>query len=137
MNPDLAEGKNDGAGKEAQSPHYVGFFEAFNQEAYFEAHEILEKLWREQKGTVEGTFFKGLIQLAGAFVHIQRNRRGPALALFRLARSNLVEFLPDHKDLDVALVIEMVDAWVARTEHAQMVSGLLQEGHSRVMKLRR
>ena len=27
-------------------PSYVGFFQRFNEQQYFEAHEVLEELWR-------------------------------------------------------------------------------------------
>ena len=73
----------------ALPPNYVGFFACFNQQRFFEAHEVLEKLWLAQRGRPDADFFKALIQLAGAFVHLQRNRMRPAGTLLKLARGNL------------------------------------------------
>ena len=70
-------------------PHYLSYFECFNQQRFFEAHEVLEVLWLTQRDGPNGPFYKGLIQLAGAFVHWQKNRPGPAVALFKLAQTYL------------------------------------------------
>ena len=67
-------------------PHYAGFFECFNQQLFYEAHDVLEELWLPRRREPDGLFYKGLIQLAGAFVHLQKDRLSPAAALFRLAR---------------------------------------------------
>ncbi len=45
------------------------YIELFNEERFWEAHEILEKIWRKNKD--EG--IQGLIILAAAFVKIQEN----------------------------------------------------------------
>jgi hypothetical protein len=43
----------------------------FNAGRYFECHETLEEIWHEEQGEVRD-LYKGLIQLAAAFVHISR-----------------------------------------------------------------
>ena len=70
-------------------PRYLKYFECFNQQRFFEAHDVLEALWLPQRQGPNGSFYKGLIQLAGAFVHWQKQRPGPAVALFKLARTYL------------------------------------------------
>ena len=70
-------------------PNYAAFFACFNRQQFFEAHEALELLWLTERGRPDADFFKGLIQLAGAFVHLQRSRMRPAGALLKLARANL------------------------------------------------
>ena len=69
--------------------HYTGYFEMFNCQKYFEAHEVLEHIWLKDRNGPDGAFHKGLIQLAGAFVHVQKNRPRPAVSLFKLALANL------------------------------------------------
>src|SRR5689334_16470274 len=81
--------------------HYLAFFECFNQGLFFEAHEVLEKIWLPQRKEANGLFYKGLIQLAGAFVHLQKGRLRPAGALLKLARQNLERYRPIHEHLDV------------------------------------
>ena len=94
-------------------PHFIGFFESFNRQAFYEAHDILENLWLQDRRGPKGDFYKGLIQLAGAFVHVQKGRPGPALALLRLARTNLLKYGPIQDGLVVQDVMAMVGKWEA------------------------
>jgi Domain of unknown function (DUF309) len=98
-------------------PCYQGYFLCFNQQRYYEAHDVLEHLWLEEKGPSH-QFFKGLIQLAGAYVHLQKQYRRPehatdgrrlrpAWRLFRLAQKNLGPFLPAFLDLDVRTAVRL------------------------------
>ena len=34
--------------------HYLGYFECFNQQLFFEAHEVLEVLWLGRRGQADG-----------------------------------------------------------------------------------
>jgi predicted metal-dependent hydrolase len=92
---------------------YWGYFERFNRQLFFEAHEVLETVWLADRTAPDAAFYKGLIQLAGAFVHLQRNRLRPAAALFDLAEANLRTYLPNHKRLDVSAVLELIRSWRA------------------------
>lgn len=95
-------------------PHYAGYFACFNRGLYYEAHEVLEELWLPVRRERDGDFYKGLIQLAGAFVHLQKNRLRPADALFALAAMNLGKFPARHLGLDVAEVRRLIAEWRAR-----------------------
>ena len=99
----------------AVDPRYQGFFTCFNARQYYEAHDVLENLWLERRDA-HSLFFKGLIQVAGAFVHLQKQflhpthpkhgrRLRPAARLFQLAAKNLAPFAPRHLHLDVAAVL--------------------------------
>ena len=104
--------------------HYLGYFECFNRGMFYEAHDVLEELWLAHRGAPHDAFYKGLIQFAGAFVHLQKHsgkypRLRPAAALFRLARANLERFAPRHERLDVARLLRVSDEWIARLESAQ------------------
>ena len=93
-------------------PHYAGFFECFNRQWFFEAHDVLEELWLAGgKSGPNYAFHKGLIQLAGAFVHLQKDRLRPAVALFNLAESNLRNYPSLHDRLDVAGVLDLIRIW--------------------------
>lgn len=49
----------------------------FNGGQFFESHETLEEIWQQEHGGVRD-LYKGIIQLAAAFVHITRGHyRGP------------------------------------------------------------
>jgi predicted metal-dependent hydrolase len=92
--------------------HYLGYFECFNQQLFYEAHDVLEELWLTKRGAPEFDFYKGLIQFAGAFVHLQKNRLRPAVALFRLSQSYLRKYPSEFEHMDVAGVIGLADEWV-------------------------
>jgi hypothetical protein len=98
----------------AVDAHYLGFFECFNHQLFFEAHEVLEDLWLEDRHGPNGDFYKGLIQLAGAFVHLQKGRPGPAAALFKLARANLQKYPSTHEHLEVVAVLDLINRWLVR-----------------------
>ena len=94
--------------------HYLAYFDCFNRQLFFEAHEVLEVLWLGQRQGPNGAFYKGLIQFAGAFVHVQKNRPGPAQSLFRLAQANLGQYPAVHEQLDLGRVQELIGEWQTR-----------------------
>jgi predicted metal-dependent hydrolase len=111
-----------------RDPRYRAFFDCFNRGQYFEAHEVLEDLWLPVRGGGEGDFYKGLIQLAGAFVHWQKQRPGPMAALLRLASSNLGRYPRSCHGLDLAAVLQGIDDWRCWLERVR--SGEAEPGPS-------
>jgi predicted metal-dependent hydrolase len=96
--------------------HYLGYFECFNRRLYFEAHDVLEELWLAQRAGPNYSFYKGLIQLAGAFVHLQKNRLRPSAALFKLADANLEKYPASHERLRVDNVRVLIRDWLEQLE---------------------
>ena len=105
----------------AKHPLYLAFFRCWNEQDYYEAHDVLEQLWLKTDSR-DTDFFKGLIQAAGAFVHLQKRfehpahakysrRLPPAVRLFRLAEKNLTAFAPRHHGLDVAGLCQLLTAY--------------------------
>ena len=103
-------------GDEKLEPHYTGYFDCFNRQLFYEAHEVLEHLWLQDRYGPNGAFYKGLIQLAGAFVHLQKNRPQPAAALFKLALANLEKYPYQHERLDVATACGLIRNWLGSLE---------------------
>ena len=97
-------------------PHYAGYFDCFNRQLFFEAHDVLENLWLKDKQGPNGSFYKGLIQLAGAFVHLQKDRLRPAAALFKLARTHLGKYPRVHEQLDMKTVHALIEKWLGAVE---------------------
>jgi predicted metal-dependent hydrolase len=106
------------SGKIANHPFYRAYFRCWNEQRYYEAHDVLEQVWLNTD-TGDDNFFKGLIQAAGAFVHLQKNfehpthakhrrRLRPAVRLFELAEKNLSLFAPQHHALDVAALLDLL-----------------------------
>jgi Domain of unknown function (DUF309) len=109
-----------GSGLMADHPYYRAYFLCWNEQHYYEAHDVLEQVWLKSAITPEDAqYFKGLIQAAGAFVHLQKQfehpnhpkhgrRLAPAVRLFRLAEKNLAPFDPERHGLDIARFREML-----------------------------
>ena len=101
--------------------HYLGYFACFNRGLYYEAHDVLEELWLAERHGPNYSFYKGLIQLAGAFVHLQKGRMRPAAALFKLARPNLSKKPMLHEQLEIAGALRLIDEWLRELESSQFV----------------
>ena len=97
-------------------PHYAGYFVLFNRQQFYEAHDVLEDLWLPDRRGANGNFYKGLIQLAGAFVHLQKNRLRPSAALFKLALATLRDYPSPHERLDLMAVRQLIAAWLQQLE---------------------
>jgi predicted metal-dependent hydrolase len=96
--------------------HYRGFFTCFNGQRFHEAHDVLEKLWLRERSGPYGAFYQGLIQLAGAFVHLQKNRAAPALTLLKLAQAKLADYPPVCLSLELPPVLDLIDQWLIRLQ---------------------
>jgi len=107
--------------------HYLGYFDCFNRQLFYEAHDVLEHLWLKDKHGPNGAFYKGLIQLAGAFVHLQKGRLRPAAALFKLALANLEKYPNNYGGLSVNAVCGLIQKWLASLESAQFTMNPLKE----------
>src|SRR5881296_24366 len=79
----------------AKHPFYRAFFRCWNEQRYYEAHDVLEQLWLKTDAD-DGDFFKGLIQASGAFVHLQKR---------------LSAFAPRHHGLDVGALCHLLRAY--------------------------
>ena len=97
-------------------PHYAGYFHCFNHQLFYEAHDVLENLWLADKHGANGAFYKGLIQLAGAFVHLQKNRLRPSASLFKLARTNIEKYPLLHERLNLERVLVLIKHWLNELE---------------------
>ena len=93
--------------KKELPPEYVSFFQLFNQAKYFEAHEVLEDLWRKEKGE-NRRFYQGLIQIAAALVHLQRGNKTGALNLYQKARTHLECYPSFYLGVNVSMILQDV-----------------------------
>jgi predicted metal-dependent hydrolase len=105
----------------ANHPYYRAYFQCWNGQNYYDAHDVVEQIWLN-KDSNDDAFFKGLIQAAGAFVHLKKNfehpshakhgrRLQPAVRLFRLAEKNLSTFGPRYHGLDVAALCQLLHSY--------------------------
>jgi len=108
---------------------YRGYFVCFNRSEYYEAHDVLEHLWLQETGDSAG-FYKGLIQVAGAFVHLRKQylrphhhkdgrRLPPAFRLFKLGMQNLSPFGRLYLGLDLAKLEQICGQYMAILEDSK------------------
>lgn len=116
----------------ALEAHLLAYVDLFNQQRFYEAHDALEALWLRKRSDPDGEFHKGLIQLAGAFVHVQKDRRGPARALLRLAQRRLASFPASHGGLNLSSVLALIESWLERLDSCAPPAELLAAGPPRL-----
>ena len=99
--------------------YYTAFFQLWNAQKYYEAHDALEQLWRAETNAELARFYQALIQAAGAFVHLQKNfrqpshpkhsrRLPPATRLLELALRNLEDLPNEFQALDLVQFREIL-----------------------------
>lgn len=105
----------------SMDPCLAGYFECFNSGLYYEAHDVLEHLWlRLGREHPDYAFHKGLIQLAGGFVHLRLQylhpdhpkhgrRLHPARRLLLLAAGNLSAYPDLHLGVDSNAAIRLAE----------------------------
>ncbi len=65
--------------------------ELFNEEKFFECHEVVEKLWLETKDK-NRNLYKGVIQAAVALHHLKRGNLNGAEHLFKTSTRYLAKY---------------------------------------------
>lgn len=98
--------------------------ELFNQGLYWEAHEAWEEAWTPDRRGPDRGFYKGLIQIAAGCLHYgRRNRRG-ALNKWSSGVAYLRPYLPRHHGVELAPVVERVEALLTALEPRDWPEGL-------------
>ncbi len=79
---------------------YLEGIRLFNEEEFFEAHDVLEELWAEVFGE-EKKFLQGLIQAAVALYHFGNENLGGARKLYRSMREKLEQYPTPYMGIDL------------------------------------
>lgn len=77
--------------------------ELFNQQAFFECHEVLEDLWRPMRGP-RRLFLQGVIHLAVGFYHHQQANPIGAERQLRKGLKKLAGYLPEFDSVNTVLL---------------------------------
>jgi uncharacterized protein len=89
----------------AVDAHLIEFIRCFNDQSYYEAHDVLEELWLKTSG-VQRDFYKGLIQTAAVFLKLQQGKPDPASRLAQRAASHLEKYRPMCEQVNVDEVLD-------------------------------
>ena len=104
--------------------------ELFNRGEFFDAHEVLEDVWRAAPAA-EKKFLQGLIQVAVGLHHHSRGNGVGARSLLARAHKNLSAYPASHGDIDVAALRAQVERWVNALEDGNCVPTLFRIEHHR------
>jgi predicted metal-dependent hydrolase len=83
----------------------------FNAGEFFEAHEVLEDVWRPAAG-VERRFLQGLIQIAVALHHFSTGNLVGARSLLKRGASKLEDLPPDYCGVRVGELRIATQEWL-------------------------
>jgi uncharacterized protein len=89
---------------------YLQGIKLFNSAAFFEAHEVLEDVWRAAP-EAEKKFLQGLIQIAVALYHHGNGNFVGARSLLSRASSNLSGYPENFGGIELAQLLHSVARW--------------------------
>ena len=82
----------------------------FNEQKFFECHEVLEVLWHAEKGK-DKRFYQGILQFAVALEHHKRGNEGGFLKVLWDARDSLASYPSPHLGIKVNKLRTDLDSW--------------------------
>ncbi len=94
--------------------------ELWNEERFFEAHEVLEDVWQAAAEN-ERRFWQGIIQIAVGCVHHQRGNVHGTIALLRKAADKLADYPDIHHEVNVVQLRAFAEGVAAAVEDAQQI----------------
>lgn len=84
---------------------YLEGLRLFNEEEFFDCHDVLEELWADTQGD-ERKFYQGLIQLSISLFHFGNENFGGAKKLYDSSRKYLEPYRPQYMGIDVDQLLE-------------------------------
>jgi len=84
----------------------------FNEERYWESHEALEYAWRRADGP-EKEVLQGIILIAAALVHLQKNEPSVALSVMARANEKLSPYRGERFGVSIDVVRQTVSGMIA------------------------
>jgi uncharacterized protein len=89
--------------------------ELIREGSYFDAHEELEDEWREAP-VAERDFLQGLVHVAVAWLHAERGNTNGCVRQLEKAERRLSPYAPEHRDVDVDLLLRQISTARARAD---------------------
>lgn len=89
--------------------------EQFNRGEFFEQHETLEDLWREEPRPIR-ELYRGILQIGVAMYHIQRGNHHGAVYMLTRGQAYLQPFAPSCQGVDVADLLDQAARALSEVE---------------------
>jgi len=90
-------------------PLYLEGLRLFNEQDFFECHDVLEELWSDIVGD-QRRFYQGLIQVAVALFHFGNGNLGGARKLYHSAQGYLQQYPSPYMGLDLQSLLNDLQA---------------------------
>jgi hypothetical protein len=90
----------------------------FNQAEFFEAHEVLEEVWRASPEP-EKKFLQGLIQVAVGLHHYGTGNPVGARSLLERATKNLARYPDDFGGIQLTQLLNCLQEWLQALASSQ------------------
>jgi predicted metal-dependent hydrolase len=90
----------------------------FNDRFFFEAHEVLEEVWRQEHGEPR-LFLQGLIQVCAGYHHFQNGNLVGAVTLLQRGADKMGRYPPRYLGIDTAGLIARIETDRRRIEAIQ------------------
>ena len=82
----------------------------FNEQKFFECHEVLEVLWRVEKGK-DKRFYQGILQFAVALEHHKRGNVGGFFKVLQDARQSLEGYPTPYQGIKLQKLRDDLEGW--------------------------
>lgn len=102
---------------------YVRGIEFFNSGEFYDAHEVLEDVWREEQGPHK-LFLQGLIQVAVALHHHSTGNVVGCRSLLKRASRNLTSYPENYFGLNLSDFRASLSAWQTALDQSAPVPPL-------------
>jgi hypothetical protein len=86
-------------------PMAIEGFRLFNQGHYWEAHEALETVWRDEEGEIRH-LYQGVLQVGVTYLHITRKNFPGAVKVYSRCQRLLIPFPPVCRGVQIGLLRE-------------------------------
>ena len=119
------------------SPEFLHGIALLNGAHFFEAHEVLEDIWRPMAlSDADRIVMQGIVQIAVALHHQSTGNRSGALSVMRRALRNLAGASEHSLGVRIDLLRPAVDCWIAAVErgahpNAPKIELIAEEGLAR------
>jgi predicted metal-dependent hydrolase len=110
--------------KDAPPPRLLQGIRLFNEGQYFEQHEVLELLWRDERRPVRA-LYQGILQIGVAFHHLRRRNHHGTIYMLTRGSAYLRPFAPVCQQVDVQALLDAAER--ARAEVERLGPARLEE----------
>ncbi len=84
--------------------------ELLNGERYYQAHDVLEEVWREVRDDSR-PFYQGIVQIAIAMHHFSTGNLLGARSVLEKSRANLADYPAEYGGIDLRDTREQLQRW--------------------------